>query len=320
MNVGVMLRNHDLNLLPIFEALMREQHLSRAAERLNMSQPAVSNALKRLRLEFEDDLFVRTARGLKPTQRALELHERIQPALVSILDGFEDRGFEADTFSRTITIAMNHAVEYLWGGALLQAIRAQAPMAKLKVHPDYSDDVPTQLKAGHLNYAVDYNPLPEDQFCSIALAHEKLTLICSADHPKANSGFDIADFETLPQASLLRRSEWIRSKNSRRHTPLEYLMGEELPNRNVVVQVASFLSIPSIVASTDLIAVVPQQLADPLLQTGALCAHDLPFECPDVVLHLFWHKSRNSDPSHIWLLDLLKDRARVAFGAMPERQ
>ena len=92
-----MLRNQDLNLLPIFDALMQEQQLSRAAERLCMSQPAVSNALKRLRISFRDDLFVRTRRGLKPTQRAVELHEAIAPVLESLSHTFDDQTFRVQT-------------------------------------------------------------------------------------------------------------------------------------------------------------------------------------------------------------------------------
>jgi DNA-binding transcriptional LysR family regulator len=148
----------------------------------------------------------------------------------------------------------------------------------------------------------------------VPLAREKLTLICSSHHKNAEIGFDIADFEAQPQVSLLRRSEWIRSQNSRRHTPLEYLMGDVLPKRNIVAQVASFLSIPNIVASTDLIAVVPERLAAPQIEAGTLRALSLPFECPDVVMRLYWHKSRNSDPSHLWLLDILKERANENFG------
>lgn len=309
-----MLRNHDLNLLPIFDALMREQHLSRAAERLNMSQPAVSNALKRLRMGFEDDLFVRTGRGLKPTQRAIELHERIAPALGDIRESFEDRGPDPATYSRTLTIALNHAAEYLWGALMLQAMRSKAPNVRLKLYPDYLDDVPARLKDGQLSYALDYSPLPEDHFGSHVLAREELTLICAADHSHADRTIDITAFETLPQVSLLRRSEWVRSQNSRRYTPLEYLMGDALPKRNIVAQMSSFLSIPDVVARTDLIAVVPRRLAEPLIQTGALRCHDLPFHCPDVEMRLLWHKSRNSDPSHAWVLDLLAERAAQSFG------
>jgi DNA-binding transcriptional LysR family regulator len=300
-----MLRNYDLNLLPIFDVLMREQHLSKAAERLNMSQPAVSNALKRLRLGFDDELFVRTGRGIKPTQRAFELHEQIAPALGQIRSSFEDQEFSAETFSRTINVSMNHAVEHIWGPALMNAARRQAPNLKWKVHPDYLDDIPGRLKDGRLDFAVEYTPMPEDHYDSLLLLRESLTLISSVDHPCALSGISLEEFQTLAQVSLVRRSGMVRDQNSRRTTPLEFLLGSSLPHRNIALQMSSFVSIPPVVAATDLIAVVPTRLARPLVDAGKLISHNLPFEYSDIEVRLYWHKSRNTDQGHEWVVNLL---------------
>ncbi|WP_170786855.1 LysR substrate-binding domain-containing protein [Ruegeria lacuscaerulensis] len=300
-----MLRNHDLNLLPVFDILMREQHLSKAAERLNMSQPAVSNALKRLRQGFDDELFVRTGRGLKPTQRALDLHAKVAPALVQIRSSFEDQEFSAETFSRTIDVSMNHAVEHIWGPVLMREARKQAPNLKWRVHPDYLDEIPVRLKDGRLGYAVDYTPMPEDHFDSLLILRESLTLISAADHPCAKTGVSLEEFQTLAHVSLVRRFGIVRSQNSRRTTPLEFLLGNSLPARNIALQMSSFVSIPEVVAATDLIAVVPTRLARPLVDAGSLVSHNLPFDYPEIEVRLYWHKSRNTDPGHGWLVDLL---------------
>ncbi|MDA4845155.1 LysR substrate-binding domain-containing protein [Hoeflea poritis] len=304
-----MLRNRDLNLLPVFDSLMQEQHLSKAAERLNMSQPAVSNALKRLRQGFDDELFVRTGRGLKPTQRARELHTQIAPALASIRESFEGREFSAENFSRTIDISMNHAVEHIWGEILLREARAQAPNLKWKLHPDYVDDIPARLKDGRLSYAVEYTPMPEDQFGSRLLLREGLTLICASDHPCANTGVTMEQFESLPQVSLVRRSGLIRTQNSRRTTPLEFLLGNALPERNIAVQMSSFVSVPHVVAATDLIAVVPSRLAKFLSDNGKLKCLPLPFDCPMIEVQLYWHRSRDNDPSHKWVVEMMSKTA-----------
>lgn len=308
-----MLRNHDLNLLPIFDVLMREQHLSRAAQRLNISQPAVSNALKRLRMSYQDDLFVRTGRGLKPTERASELHQRIAPALVEIRDSYEAKDFTPEDFSRTISIAMNHASEFIWGTTLLRAAREAAPKLRWKIHPDTLPDIPALMKEGSLAYALDYSPLPDRDFGARLLSSEPLTLICAVNHPRICDQVTLEMFERLPQVSLMRRSEWVPSQNSRRHTPLEFLMGDRLPRRNIEAQVSSFLSIPAIVAQTDLIAVVPQRLADPLVAEGALRSLALPFECPPVEMQLLWHRSRDKDPAHLWLVQLLAEVAEKSL-------
>lgn len=305
-----MLRNHDLNLLPVFDALMQEQHLSKAAERLNMSQPAVSNALKRLRQGFSEELFVRTGRGLKPTQRAHELHMMIAPALGMIRESLEDQVFSAANFSRTIDISMNHAVEHIWGSFLIQTARVEAPNLRWKMHPDYIGDIPARLKDGRLSYAVDYTAMPDDHFESQLLLSETLTLICATDHPVLGDEITLSQFESLPHVSLVRRSSTIRSQNSRRATPLEFLLGNAMPERNMALQMSSFVSIPEVVSKTDLIAVVPMRLAQPLWARGKLKCLKLPFEAPLTEVRLYWHKSRNNDPSHNWLLNLMTSTAQ----------
>lgn len=306
-----MLRNHDLNLLPVFVTLMQEMHLSKAAERLNMSQPAVSNALKRLRHEFGDELFVRTGRGLSPTQRAIDLHSRIAPALGLVRDSFEEQPTFDDTFSRTIEISMNHAVEHIWSHVLMKEARQRAPNAIWKFHGDYMEDISTRLKDGRLSFAVEYTRLPDDQFSSIPLITEDLTLICAKDHPQINGDISLEQFGALPHVSLIRRSRLVRAQNNRRATPLEYLLGSSLPDRKIMLQMSSFVSIPEVVAATDLIAVVPSRIAAPMVEAGALQALPLPFEVPEIDVRLYWHKSRDSDPGHMWIVQILEDAANA---------
>jgi DNA-binding transcriptional LysR family regulator len=311
-----MLRNHDLNLLPVFAMLMQEMHLSRAAERLNMSQPAVSNALKRLRHEIGDELFVRTGRGLSPTQRALELYNRIGPALSLVRDGFEEQPDFDATYSRTIEISMNHALEHIWSSVLMKEARSRAPATTWKIHGDNSDDIPARLKDGRLSFAVEYTQLPEDQFSSIDLLKEGLTLICAKDHPVVQGAVSLEQFASLPHVSLIRRFGLVREQNSRRATPLEYLLGSSMPEREIALQMSSFVSIPEVVAATDLIAVVPVRIAAPFVCRGKLQALSLPFEAPEIQIRLYWHKSRDTDLGHMWVVDILKDAAK-ALAASP---
>lgn len=289
--------------------LMQEKHLSRAAERLGMSQPAVSNALKRLRHEYKDELFVRTGRGLSPTQRAQELHARIAPALGNIRDSYEEPAFSGDSYQRTVEISMNHAVEYIWAVDLMREARREAPGVTWKIHSDIADDIPVRLKDGLLSFAVEYTSLPEEQFASIVLLQESLTLICAVDHPKVDGDITAEAFQTLPHVSLVRRPGLVRTQNSRRTTPLEFLLGPAMPERNIALHMSSFVSIPSVVAATDLLAVVPTRLARPLEEAGQIQTFPLPFEAPDIELRLFWQNSRNTDPGHQWLVDILQRSA-----------
>lgn len=301
------LRALDLNLLPVFDALMREQHLSRAAEHLAMSQPAVSNALKRLRQTFNDDLFVRTAQGLKPTARAQELQQAIQPALRLIQTGCMESNFDPRTSQQTLQISLNSAAEYLIAPLIYTWLQAEAPHIKLQLQPDYLDDIPARLKEGRLDFALDYVGFGDEQFQSLKLIEEDLVVICRENHPKLNSQITLEQFKTLPQVSLIPRSSLAHKQSHLRGTPIEQLMGKNLPPRNLIMHVSSFVSIPSIIAQSDLIAVVPKQIAQqfnqsqrPNQQHAVLQCLALPFSYPQVDIQLIWHKSREHDMAHKW--------------------
>ena len=304
-----MLRRHDLNLLPILDALVREESLTRAAEMLGMSQPAVSNALKRLRLTVKDELFVRTRRGLRPTQRALELHELFAPALELISQGLDDQVFSPETFDRTIEIAMDAVVEFVSIPALVKELRAKSPMLRLQVHTNHIDDIPARLKDGRLHYVVEYTGLPDEQFDSIVLATDTLCVICSADHPALNEQISLEQYKSFPQVSLVARHLPGASKPHAENTPVQLILGKDAPPRNIQIRVSNFFAIPEIVANTDLIAIVPSQLAKPYVEQGTLKMLEVPFESPVVEYRLFWHKSRSGDASHQWILTVFSELA-----------
>lgn len=296
------LRTLDLNLLPIFAALMREQHLSRAAENLAMSQPAASSALKRLRLCFNDELFVRTAHGLVPTARALQLQQAIQPALQLIQSGCSNFEFDPKVSDHVLSLSMNAATEYLISASLYSHLHAHAPKIKLQLQPDYLDDIPAQLKAGRLDFALDYVGTEDNQYKFQVIAEEDLVIICRRDHPQIKSSISLTKFSTLAQASLIPRSNRTHKQSELRGTPLEQLMGKSLPKRNVVLHASSFVALPSIIASSNLIAIVPRSIAIHYNEAnhGTLKYLAIPFDYPMVQMKLLWHKSRDNDPAHRW--------------------
>ncbi len=299
------MRNQDLNLLPIFDALVQEQQLSRAAERLSMSQPAVSKALKRLRLSFKDELFVRTRRGLKPTPRALQLHGTLAPALNIIRQSYDAHPFSADQVERAFDVTMNSTVELVAMPHIAASFYRIAPKATVRVHPDYLPDIPARLKDGRLDCAIDFIDLPEDQFDSQFVVEETLVTICAPDHPKAGQKLSIDEFQAQPHVSVMPRTSLPPSQNNRQLTPIEFLLGSRLPKRNVVMQASSFVPVPDIVAASGMIAIISSRQAAPMIEAGKLATLELPFESPTLKLNMYWHKSRNSDPGHRWFVDLV---------------
>lgn len=307
------LRSLDLNLLPIFAVLMREQHLSHSAEQLAMSQPAVSSALKRLRLHFHDELFVRSARGLIPTARAQELYQAIQPALQMIQSGCSEIKFDPQTNEQSLSISMNAASEFLIAAKLHHWLQQQAPQMKLIFQPDHLEDIPGLLKEGRLDFALDYIGFDNPQIESQPLLEEDLVLICRQNHPNIGNKISLEEFTTLPQVSLVPRSSISHKQSQLRGTPIEQLMGEQLPKRNICLHVSSFVVIPSIVASSDLIAIVPKRIAEHYNQVNfAVQCLDIPFAYPKVQMQLFWHKSRNQEPAHSWFREGFREGFRRA--------
>ena len=298
-----MLRNKDLNLLPIFDALVREGQLSRAAETLCMSQPAVSNALKRLRHAFGDDLFVRTRQGLAPTERALEIHALVGPALDSVNQSIEREPFSPSQSQRTFNISLNTALEYFILADFIVPIRNVAPNLKFRFHPDHLPDIPARLRDGRLNYAIEYFKLPEDQFDSVILMKEKLVVVCSSNHPTLKRSLSLEQYQSMPHLSLYPRSNFQISDNSSELTPVEQIMGTELPARNVAMYVTSILSIPPVIAATDMIATVGENSVKPWVDRGAIKVLEAPFATRNYDFSLYWHKSRSKDASHQWLME-----------------
>lgn len=301
-----MLRNRDLNLLPIFNSLMEERHLSRASEKLCMSQPAVSNALKRLRVSFKDDLFTRTRAGLVPTERAIELHASISPAISLMEKSFEIGVFDPSTANRELNISINTATETLFLANLLQKLRPQAPSLTYRFHPDILQDLPARLRDGRLSYAIEYVPLPPSHYDSITLFKETPIMLCSKNHPQIKGdSITLKQIQSLPHVSATPRSSLTPETKYQKLTPLEQIIEGKLPSRKIAVYASSLLSLPSIIATTDLIGVVGQTMAQPYIEKGQLKELSLPFELPNYDIALYWHKSRTNDPCHIWLLEQL---------------
>jgi DNA-binding transcriptional LysR family regulator len=290
----VSLRRLDLNLLPLFAALMEEQHLTRAATRLHLSQPAVSNALKRLRLQLDDDLFVRTATGLKPTPRAVQLYTKVRDGLELIEQGWaRQQSFDAATSTHQFRLSANGAVEFIAAPWLIQQLRQQAPGIGLMIETDQSADIGQRLQDGRLDLAIDYVSQPQAGLSHAPLLEESLVVIAARQHQTFHDRLSYEEFAQLHHVSLLPRN--------RQGTPIEQLMGHKDLTRTVKYWVSSFVAIPPVVASTDLIAVVPQRLVQQAPWRDQLQSAPLPFPCPPVSLQLIWHQSRDRDQAHHWL-------------------
>lgn len=298
------LQHLDLNLLLVFDALMQEQNLSRAALRLHRSQPAVSNALARLREQLGQPLFIRTARGLRPTPQALTLHVPVRQAL-----GILQRGLGADSqidhaSEQCFQLSMNDVAQASLLPALSAAFAAQAPRWTLRVHNDDAARLARQLSEGELDLAIDYLHLDDPQLCYQPLLEESMWVIGRAGHPAFADGLSLAAYQAAQHVSILPRDG--------RGSPLEIVLGSARVRRQVQLLLPNYLPLPGIVSSTELLATVPGSLLDSLPADLPLSVAQLPVPMPAVQVSMIWHRSQELSPSMRWLREQV--RAAVSQG------
>lgn len=298
------LRQLDLNLLLVFDALMQEQNLSRAALRLHLSQSTVSNALARLRQQLGEPLFQRTARGMVPTPQAHTLYGPVRQALQLLRTGLgpqDSIDLEADL---TFRISMNDYAQAVFLPGLLARIHAAAPRLVLSVQVDEADTLVHRLKTGELDLAIDYLHFDDDNLLYQPLGEQELVVIARRDHPVCTSGLTLPLYEDSQHVSVHSRAG--------RGSPLEIVLGSAKVRRKVQLYVPHYLAIPAIVAGSDLLGTVPRQLAEHMARQYDLALLPLPMAMPAVQVSLIWHKQQDMAVGLRWL----KEQIVAAFAEM----
>ncbi|MDH0896011.1 MULTISPECIES: LysR family transcriptional regulator [unclassified Pseudomonas] len=285
----------DLNLLRVLDALLRERNVSRAAERLALSQPAVSNALNRLRDLLDDPLLVRVGRAMQPTPRALELEAPIRAALRQIeesLSGAER--FEPARSRQRFTIALTDYAEMLLMPRLLAHLAGQAPGIRIDVQ-HLSPRLPSEaLEKGEIDLALGrFEALPP-RFCGVPWMSETLQLVAHRDHPQLRDGLDLNTFLRL-------RHLWVHGGQTR--GMVEQWLGEQGLTREIVYTTPNYLQAAHIAASGDLVAVLPTRLARYFAGLLPLTLHALPFELGPFQLEIVSLDLRRRDMALQWLIE-----------------
>jgi DNA-binding transcriptional LysR family regulator len=300
------LRQLDLNLLLVFDALMQEQNLSRAALRLHLSQSTVSNALARLRQQLGEPLFQRTARGMVPTPHAHTLYGPVRQALHLLRIGLGPQAAIDLDAELTFRVSMNDYAQAVFLPALLARIHAVAPRVVLSVQLDDADTLARRLKNGELDLALDYLHFDDEDLLYQPLREQALAVIARRDHPLCNGDLSLELYQDCNHVSVHSRAG--------RGSPLEIVLGSAKVRRKVQLYVPHYLAIPAIVAQSDMLGTVPLQLAEHFAQQYALQIFPMPMEMPAVQVSLIWHKQQDMAVGLRWL----KEQIVAAFsGAEP---
>jgi len=288
------LRSIDLNLLVALEALLTERHVTKAAARVGLSQPAMSNALGRLRAMFSDELLVRTATGMKPTPRASELLDPLRQVLRQVERVLEsDSGFDPMTSDRLFTVRMSDILAYL----LLPLLAARRPPGSgvgfnvLHLPPAVTVDA---LERDDVDVAVSMGLDHSNAIRAKKLMQDRMVCIMRKGHPAARRGLTFESF--IAQEHM---------KVSISPTDLRFVddvlagLGHR---RRIVLNVPHWLVAPQVLKKTDLVAVMPGYLAAALMDSD-LRMEEVPFKSAPFQWMMYWHRRYDQNRPNRWLRD-----------------
>ncbi|MGY4533327.1 LysR family transcriptional activator of mexEF-oprN operon [Pseudomonas sp. TE3786] len=285
------LRRVDLNLLIVFEMMMIERNVSRAAERLFLGQPAVSAALGRLRTLYNDPLFVRVGRSMEPTPRAIELESLLRPALDTISSAIgQSVDFDPCTSREVFRIGLSDDVELGLLPQLMRVLSVEAPHVTLVVRRTHYLSICNQLSAGEVSLGICYvGDLPANAKCKTL--RRSRSVMVRGDSVETPITMD--EYCERPHALVSFAGD------------LSGFIDEELAKRGrrrqVKLAVPQFYGLSQLLPGTQMVATVPDYAAAALTSNGGLRVDELPFEAPVYDLSMAWGATQDMDPAQRWL-------------------
>lgn len=296
----------DLNLLATLEVLLAERNVTKAAERLHLSQPAVSAQLARLRDLFDDPLLVPAQRGMTPTAKAIELAPPLREALDRLRHTLQShKDFDPATAEMTVAIACSDYVQAAVVMPLVLALRRKAPGLRIAVRHLLPALMDQQLANGETDLVI---ATPDPVLPHLRTRHlfdETYVLIGRGDHPRLKSGLTIDEYVRLEHVIVSRRGGNFK-------TPVDDALEALGHRRNVVMSAASFLFISEIVAASDLVALVPRRLLH--TQSDRLAMIDLPWLAEQFNVSLIWHERTHGHAGQRWVRELIVELAALELG------
>jgi DNA-binding transcriptional LysR family regulator len=294
---------HDLNLLPVFMALMEERSVTRAAERLGITQPALSNALGRLRAMLLDPLFVRERYGMQPTQKAEALAPVFAAALASIGEAIQgQQAFEPAKATQLVTLAPNSYAEFVLVPAIVARLREQAPGIRLRLTPFGSDLAETGVVSGQTAMVLGRVVDPPANLVVQHLMDDGLACVVRTDHPEVGRRITQKQYEKLRHVNML--------PPGRLRVGLFQALERQGLRREVAVSVTHFLAIPEMVAVTDYCATLPRLICRRLADDKRLKILPAPVDLGTFPVQMAWHARYRQDPAHTWLRALVTEVAQ----------
>ncbi len=290
----------DYNLLTPLKALLEERHVTRAAQKIGLSQPAMSRALGRLRRLFDDPLLARTSQGFDLTPKAVEISLALGGIIDSIDDLMSPAAFDPATATAEIRLA---ALDYEMAvclPALLKQLNQSAPHITLCIEQQWGKDFST-LDKGELDFIISANPSPGPGFYRQTLYQDSFVCVLNKRHPFTKQN-------KLTVREYIQLKHCLVSLGGSGVTAIDKQLAKKKLQRDIKVRVPSFLAVPSLLcAQTDLMCVLPKRLADQYCKQWPLQQLPLPFTSKGLTVFLYWHARTHKDPLSKWLRGITRN-------------
>ncbi len=287
------MRTHDLGLLMIFDAIMTEGSITRAAERLSLTQPAVSNSVSRMRTIWKDELFVKEGRNIQPTLFAQNLWSQIRAPIQILNDAVEPHQFDPATSTRTFKLAIPSAVVDIAWQPLRAIIEAEAPQINIHAVPYTIVNGEQVLNDAEVDLMIGSSNLNSVVIHGQYLFTPEYVCIMRKDHPLAKPNMTIDEFVDAPHL-LVSLSGDVTGVT-------DQILAQQGKQRRIAMSVNHFSVMPSLVENSDLIAVVPPTAVEEAIFSRRVAVVKPPFPIPGPQVSSFWHKRQEKDGGLMWI-------------------
>ncbi|WP_194726434.1 LysR family transcriptional regulator [Noviherbaspirillum malthae] len=283
----------DLEWLLVFDGIFKTRSVSRTAEHLGLAQATVSVALNKLRLHFNDKLFIRTSQGMEPTPRAQALY----PQLASVLETLELARDAPTEFvpleaRRAFRLCITDISEIVILPRLMNHLRQVAPKVSI-VAEKITPESPKHLESGEVDMAIGFMPHLEAGFYQKTLFTQNFVCLAAKNHPRVGL--------KLTKEAFLSEMHIQVTTSGTGHSIVDKTLAMHGVHREVVLHLSSFLGVARVVAQTELLVIVPKMLGITMQMQEQVRILDVPFDLPSYAVKQHWHDRFHADPGNIWL-------------------
>ncbi|MGQ8365729.1 LysR family transcriptional regulator [Glaciecola sp. 1036] len=288
----------DLNLFAVFDAIYTAGSLTKAADVLCITQPAVSNSLARLRDMLNDPLFVRTGHSMTPTPVAQNIIGPAREALGLLRKSVqESHVFDPATSAKCFNFASRDLLEVIIMPRLMSSVQNRAPNVTLTNYEISRTQVVSAMASGNLDFFADASTFTDPHLKKHRLATDRFVALARKNHPLLQNGLSLDTFLKVGHINVSHRQSGLG--------PIDIALDKINKKRKIAMRGQHFLTVPSTLVKTDLIACIPYHLA----KHYDLAMYELPFDIPPIEYYLYWHISADLDSAHKWMHDQIMEVA-----------